>query len=80
MRRQIIATEERLAQLDKRLYVTLLPEARKSAALRETLNDEVRRLEGASQRIGQARNPMESRGFQRQYLDAERRYHQAKQF
>jgi hypothetical protein len=79
MRRQIIATEERLAQLDKRLYVTLLPEARESAALRETLNDEVRRLEGASQRIGQARNPMESRGFQRQYLDAERRYHQAKQ-
>lgn len=79
MRKQIVATEERLAQLDKRLYVTLLPEARESAALRETLNDEVRRLERASQLISEARDSIESRELQRQYLDVEERYHEAKQ-
>lgn len=74
MRKEIIATEEKLAKLDKRLYVTLPPERVDSSGIKEKLDAQVAALKGLSHAIGVERDPERSQGLQEQYLEEEQRY------
>lgn len=78
MQKQIVATEKKLSQLDKRLYVTLLPEEDR-VEIKAELDGLVYQLEAISRGMSQTSDRLESRELQRRYLETEKRYEEQKE-
>ena len=74
IRKQVVETEIKLAQVNPRMYLAILPEERDASQLRGGLRNGVTALVQTSLQIAQTENPQESQTLQAQYLAQESDY------
>lgn len=79
MERQIVETTKALSNLDRRLFMSLLPERVDREELNATMEYDLDQLNRIAIRLAQTQDPEESRRLQGAYLELEAEYKEAKQ-